>query len=361
MIIHRSFVREVLQTVGAVMVILVSIFLAARVVNILRDAVDGVAPIESVFTLLILKLLSNFNIIIPLVLFVAILLVQNRWSRDNEMIVIKACGVSAGTFIKPASILVAIVGIITATFSLYLGPLADRISRNIEEEFRNRSDISGVVPGTFAETKSGQGVYFVEDFNEEIKQYRDVFVYNGGNKEGVVVANNGFKTVDQQTQDEFLVLKDGTRYEGNPGDPDYAVMDFETYALRLRQNSTTKFHLPLKAIPTNKLFNSSHRSSTGELHWRIAHVLAIPIMTILALSFATSAYRQTKMPAMLVALVTYFCYINFLGFTVAMIRKGELNPHWGLYMVHVIFAAIAIFRFKRRVADRPIFSMLRRG
>ncbi len=361
MLIHRSFVREVLQTVGAVMIILVSIFLAARVVNILRDAVDGVAPIESVFTLLILKLLSNFNIIIPLVLFVSILLVQNRWSRDNEMIVVKACGVSAVTFIKPASMLVLIVGIVTALFSLYLGPLADRISRTIEQEFRNRSDISGVVPGTFTETKSGQGVYFVEDFNEEIKQYRDVFVYNGGNKEGVVVANNGFKTVDQQTQDEFLVLKDGTRYEGNPGDPDYAVMDFETYALRLRQNSAVKFNLPLKAIPTKDLIKAKHRSSVGELHWRIAHVLAIPIMTLLALSFATSTYRQTKMPAMLVALVTYFLYLNLLGFTVALIRKGGLHPDLGLYLVHFLFATLAIYRFKRRVSDRPMFALLGRG
>lgn len=330
-------------------------------VSILRSAVEGSTPIESVFTLLILKLLSNFNVIIPLVLFVALLLVQNRWSRDNEMIVIKACGVSAATFLKPAGILVLAVGIVTATFSLYLGPLADRVSRNIEEDFRNRSDIVGVIPGTFTETKSGQSVYFVEDYNEEIEQYRDVFVYDGGAKEGVVVANNGFKTVDQQTQDEFLVLKDGTRYEGNPGDPDYLVVDFETYALRLRQNSAAKFNLPLKAVPTKKLFGARHHSAIGELHWRIAHVLAIPIMTLLALSFATSSYRQTKMPAMLIALIAYFCYINFLGFGIALIRKGGLNPHWGLYIVHFLFAVIAVYRFDRQVKERSLFAFLKRS
>lgn len=363
MIIHRSLIREVLQTAGAVLLVLVSIFLAARVVNILRDAAEGSIPLESIFTLLVLKLLGNFNTIVPLVLFVAILLVQNRWSRDNEMMVINACGVSAGTFIKPASILVLIVGIITATFSLYLGPLADRISRSIEEEFRNRADISGVLLGTFSETKSGEGVYFIEDYDETTEQYRDIFIYNGDHKEkeNVVVANNGFKTTDELTQDDFLVLKHGTRYTGNPGEPDYVIMDFTNYALRLRQNSVAKFALPLKAIPTNKLLKASHRAAIGELHWRIAQVLAIPIMTLLALSFATVAYRQTKMPAMLLPLVTYFCYLNLLGFSVAMIRKGDLNPYLGIYFVHCLFAAIGIYRFRRRIADRPLLAAFRKS
>ncbi len=340
------------------MAILVSIFLAVRIVNILRAAVEGDAPLESVFTLLILKLISNFNIIIPLVMFVSILLVQNRWSRDNEMIVIKACGVSTAAFIKPAAILVLIVGVITAIFSLYLGPLSAQIVKTIEEDFRNRSDIAGVVPGVFTETRSGRGVYFVENFNEEIKQYKDVFVYNGGQKEGVVVANNGFKTLDQFTQDEFLVLKDGTRYEGVPGEGEYAVMNFETYALRIKENQRTQFAYPLSSYSTPKLLESDHRSAISELHWRIAHVLVVPIMTLMALSFSSLTYRQSRLPGMLLALLSYFAYINLLGVAVSMARRDVIDPHWGLYFVHVIFALWAIYRFIEKSIDRPLIPLI---
>ncbi len=360
MIIHRAFVREVLQTVGAVMAILVSIFLAIRVVKILQDAVEGDVPLESIFTILILKLITHFNIIIPLVMFVSILLVQNRWSRDNETIVIKACGVSAKTFLKPASILVLIMGIITALFSLYLGPLSAHIGKNIEIDFRNRSDIAGVVPGVFTETRSGQGVYFVEAFNQDIKQYKDVFVYNGGEKEGVVVANNGFKTIDQFTQDEFLVLKDGTRYEGAPGEEQYAVTNFETYALRIKKNERSQFAYSVKSYSTRRLLGSKQRASVSELHWRIAHVLAIPIMTLMALSFAASSYRESRLPGMLTALLTYFAYINFLGVAVSMVRRGSIDSHWGLYFVHIPFALWAIYRFTRTVADKPLIPSFRR-
>ena len=361
MIIHRSFVREVLQTVAAVMAILVSIFLAIKAVRILKDAVEGDIPLDSILTILVLKLIGNFDIIIPLVLFVSILLVQNRWSRDNEMVVIKACGASAMIFFKPAIILALIVGLITATFSLYLGPLSTQIVISIEQEFRSRSDIAGVVPGVFTETKGGQGVYFVEQFDSDSKQYKDVFVYNGGTKDGVVVANTGFKTVDQFTQDEFLVLKDGSRYEGVPGDSEYAVMNFETYALRVKQNKRNKYFYPVTSYPTLKLIGSRHRSAISQLHWRIAQVLAIPIMTLMALSFQAISYRQSRLPGMLLALLTYFAYVNVLGVSASMSRRGELDPHWGLYYVHIAFALWAIYRFMRTVADKPVLSPQRRS
>jgi lipopolysaccharide export system permease protein len=354
MIIHRSFVREVLQTVGAVMAILVSIFLAIRAIKILRNAVEGDIPLDSVATLLVLKLIGNFEIIIPLVLFVSILLVQNRWSRDNELIVIMACGVSLKTFLKPASILILIATLTTATFSMYLGPLSAEIVTNIEQEFRNRSDISGVVPGVFTETQRGQGVYFVEQFDEKTRQYQDVFVYDGSAKESVVVANNGYKTTDQFTQDEFLVLKDGTRYVGVPGEKEYVVTNFETYALRIRQNKRANHGYSLSSYPTLKLIGAKRRSAINELHWRIAHVVAIPIMVIMALSFQTVSYRQTRLPGMLLALLAYFAYVNLLGVASSLARRGEISPHLGLYYVHIFFAILAIYRFSRKSANKPL-------
>lgn len=311
------------------------------------------------FTLLVLKVIANVDLIVPLVLYVSVLLVQNRWNRDNEMIVLNACGASLKTFLRPALILTLIVGFITGMFSLYLAPLSSQIARTIEENFRNRSDIAGVVPGVFTETRSGQGVYFVERFNEDAQQYRDVFVYDSGEKDGVVVANNGFKTIDKLSGDEFLVLKNGTRYEGNPGSPEYGVMNFETYALRLKENESVKFTLPVKAVPTLELIGASHRTAIGELHWRIAHVISVPIMIIMALSFGVSSYRQTRLPGMLFALLTYFAYINFLGFGIAMIRKGALDAQWGLYLVHIVFIAIALYRFKRKMDGLPILPSVK--
>ena len=359
MIIHRAFIREVLQTSTAVIAILFSIFLVTRIVDFLRQAAEGDIPINSVFLLVLLKMITYLDIIVPLVLYISMLLVMGRWIRDNELTVISACGIGMRQFFKPVMVLFAIVGVMVAVFSLYLSPLSAEISHSKEYEYRNRTDVTGILPGVFTETRDGKGVYFVESYDKETDTFRDVFVYNGNDQEeGVVVASVGFKTVDETTNDDFLILKDGTQYRGAAGEVEYGVLDFETYALRLKNRAYTDLVLPVKAMNTVDLLDEDHRTATGEIHWRLSKVAMLPVLMIFALAFSSIRYRKARFPGMMTALLVYFVYSNMLGFSVAMIRKGTLNPHAGLWIVHGIFLLIALYLFHRRDRNKPLLPWL---
>ncbi|MDE0282655.1 MAG: LptF/LptG family permease, partial [Gammaproteobacteria bacterium] len=119
MIIHRAFIREVLQTAGAVIVIILSIFLATRAVYFLRQAAEGDIPIGGVTLLVLLKTITYLDIMVPLVVYIAMLMVLGRWVRDNELTVISACGISMGRFIRPTFMLFLGVGSVVALLSLY--------------------------------------------------------------------------------------------------------------------------------------------------------------------------------------------------------------------------------------------------
>ena len=43
-----------------------------------------------------------------------------------------------------------------------------------------------------------------------------------------MVAERGFQQIDDNTGDRFIILKNGSRYEGIPGNADYRMIDFET-------------------------------------------------------------------------------------------------------------------------------------
>jgi len=101
MILNRALLRETFQTGGAVGLVLLSIFLVIRLVAVLRQAAEGVIPIDAVLQILLLRLVTNMDIILPLVLYVSVLMVLGRWSRDNEMTVVNACGISSVNFLKP--------------------------------------------------------------------------------------------------------------------------------------------------------------------------------------------------------------------------------------------------------------------
>ncbi|MBX2869819.1 MAG: LPS export ABC transporter permease LptF [Acidiferrobacterales bacterium] len=359
MIIHRAFIREVLQTSSAVIAILFSIFLVTRIVDFLRQAAEGDIPINSVFLLVFLKMITYLDILVPLVLYISMLLVMGRWIRDNELTVISACGIGMRQFIRPVLILFAVVGSMVAVFSMYLSPLSAEISHGKEYEYRNRTDVTGILPGVFTETRDGTGVYFVERYDEATDTFRDIFVYNGNDaEEGVVVASTGFRTVDEASNDDFLILKNGTQYRGAAGAVEYGVLDFETYALRLKQRAYTDYALPVKAMPTPQLLQEEHRTAVGELHWRMSKVAMLPVLMLFALAFSSVRYRKARFPGMISALLVYFIYSNMLGFAVAMIRKGSVNPHIGLWVVHFIFLSIAIYFFYRRDQNKRLLPWL---
>ncbi|MGU9957938.1 MAG: LPS export ABC transporter permease LptF [Arenicellales bacterium WSBS_2016_MAG_OTU3] len=368
MIINRSLIREVLTTGGAATLVMLSIFLMIRWIGFLRQVADGDLPVDSVLVLLLLKLVTYMDVILPLMLFVAILMVLGRWNRDNEMVVVAACGIGLKQFLWPMLWLVTIAAVIVGSFALYLSPLSVRVSRVIEHEYKHRNEISGVIPGVFTETRGGRGVYFIEDFDEKENKYRDLFVYNSSfDKEGVVIAEKGFQTVDATTNNHFLILQNGTRYEANPGSNDYRVIDFEKYAIRLQQGVRSTPTIPMKGMTTMDLLNSQDSDEEAALkitewHWRVSKILSLPTLFLFALAFSGVNVRRSRLPNMFMAFLIYFAYANVLGLGVAMMRKGVWNPHFGLWVIHLIFLTLALYLFARSAANRsltPHFTFLR--
>lgn len=359
MIINRALVKEVLVSTGAVATIILSIFLVLRSVGFLREAAQGSLPVDSVFVLLLLKMVTYLDVIIPLILFVAILMVLGRWYKDNEMTVISACGIGQQMLLKPLMVLVLIVGGLVTACSLYLSPLSSRVSEKIAFEYRNRNEVAGIVTGSFVETRRGRGVYFVESYNEQEDHYERVFVYNSAfDTEGVTVSDIAFRQVDEETGDQFLVLKNGTRYEGLAGQPDYRVIDFESYSVRLKNKVRKAPKLPIKAFRTTRLIKSSDPRLKAELQARLAKPIATAILALFALTYSTVTVRGGRTTNLLMAFLTYFSYFNALGVVSNFMKKETMSPDFGLWLVHAFFLILAIALFSRRCKGLPLMPRL---
>ena len=357
-IINRTLVKEVLQTSIAVTLIILSIFLVVRSLGFLQQAVKGDVPVEAILTLVVLKLVGYLDVIIPLTMYIAMLMVLGRWNRDNEMIVLSACGISPLNFLKPILMLTLIVGSIVGLFSFYLTPLAVSKAWDVEQAYRNRSEISGIIPGTFIETKKGEGVYFVEDFDRDADRYENIFVYKSSfGKEGVVVSKYAFQRTDELTGDKFLVLNNGTRYEGTPGQLNYRIIDFEIYALRIEPKPYVSSGHPLRGRSTAEVFNNPHPAVVSEWHWRIAKIIIVPVLAVFALALTFINPRQGRLPSMIMAFMAYFLYTNALGFSAAMLSNGRLDSAVGLWWVHAIFiflAAVFLLRRQKNLSLIPV-------
>jgi lipopolysaccharide export system permease protein len=294
LIINRAYIREVAQTGAAVTIMIAGIFIVVRLVRFLSKAASGEIPVDSIFLLLALKVVTFMDLILPLTLYAAILIVISRWIRDNEFTVLQACGFGLYQLLKPTLVLVVAVSAMVAAFSFYLTPRAIAYTNRIMEEAKTRTEISGVVPGVFSD-RQGRGVYYVENISPDGKTLENVFVYGKTpGKEDVVVAKDGYQYVDEQTGDRFLVLRNGTRYEGVPGQADYTVLEYQTYALRIKTKVEFKATTSVKSMSTTALLHSKDPKAIPEWHWRMSKPVSVPILAILALRACAAAEGQDQ-------------------------------------------------------------------
>ncbi|HED15071.1 MAG TPA: LPS export ABC transporter permease LptF [Gammaproteobacteria bacterium] len=358
-IISGALIREVLFTSGGVSLIILSIFLVVRLVSFLQLAASGDIPVNAVMLLLALKLVTNLDAILPMMIYVAMLMVLARWNRDNEMVVLSACGFGPWQLLRPMSVLALISVLLIGLFSTYLSPLSIRVSAQILREYRSRSEISGIIPGVFTETRNGQGVYYVESFDKKRDRYLNVFIYDASpDRDGVVVARFAHKEFDPISGDSFLVLENGTRYEGNPGDVRYRVISFERYAYRLPHQQTYRAVVPIKGMPTWQVLQSDKPRLVLEWHWRISKPFSMLVLVLFALTFSFVDGRKSRMPSLFLAIGMYFVYANAIGFVTASIKSGAHLPAYLLWLIHALFLLLAIVMFHRRSRNRPLLPDL---
>lgn len=362
MIINKSFVAEVLRTAMAVTFVIISIFLVLRVMGFLSQAAEGVIPVEAVLSLVVLKMVSYLDLLLPLMFYIALIMVLNRWYSDHEMAVLASAGVGVMHFLKPLLFLAFILTSLIAFFSFYLTPLSIATGYALEQEYRQSNEVSGVVTGRFVEGKDGNGVYFVEDYNRKSGNYENVFVYRASfEREGVVVAKTAYRTEDEKTQDQFLVLENGSRYEGNPGSPDYRVVDFETYALRLEPKTRKKISFPIRARANNEIRNSEDPRMKSEWYWRVAKVFSLPVLALFALGLCHVDSRRGKSSGMATAFLVFLSYSQMLGYAIALIKKGQADGPAPVAMVHGFYFLLACYCLYRRNYNLPLLPEIRLG
>ncbi len=359
MILDRTLTREITYTGVAATIIILSIFLVARLVSLLSQAAQGDVPADLVLTLLGLRLVSTVDVLLPVMFFLAILMVMDRWIRENELTIWAASGVGLKRFLKPLVAMGLVLAFIIAMFALFIAPGADVKAKTLKQEGLERAMVSAITPGVFNEAHSGQAVYYVEEVGLNDNTLRNIFTYGEAqHREGVVVAERGYQQIDENTGDRFIVLKNGSRYEGIPGNADYRMIDFETYAIRIKPLQKVSADLYPKEMPFSDLLASNERIHKVEIQWRLSKVAIVPVLAILALAFSSLDVRRGRLGRIMGAIGIYFLYSNLLGFAHALLKSEKVPVFVGLWWVHGLFLIFAVYMLQRRMANRPIIPGL---
>lgn len=367
MVIYRYLIKEVLQTLLAVLVVLLLIFMGRYFAAYLADASVGKISGDIVLEMLLLRTVTSLSVMLPFGLFVAVLLAFGRLYKDSEMTALAACGVSPVRVLAAVISVAMIASILVAGLSFWGTPWAHEKALQVREQAQTGTAFESVAEGQFNKVGQDGQVFYVESLSADHTRLRNVFVQTTTDEGQLDIfsARSGYQSIDPVTGAHYLVLVDGFRYQGLPGDVDFKIHQYEKNAVRLDVQEAAPLRRTHWAISTNTLWGSSRPADQAELQWRFAMPLATVLLAVLAVLLSRTSPRQGRFAKLFVAILIFVTYYNTLGVAMSWVERGIVPPSVGIWWVHLalmlLVAVLAVRHWGARWVWHRLFGDANKG
>jgi lipopolysaccharide export system permease protein len=364
LILLRYFSKEVLLNTVAVSLVLLLVMLSARFVKYLASAAAGNLDTAVVFQLIIYRIPDFLQLILPLGMFIALLLVYGRLYLDNEMRIFYAAGISRFRILLFTLVPVLLVTIVVGMICFWVAPRGFATVERIIQEQDARSELDALQEGRFQLFRNNQGVIYVESIgtdqarNETAlpaqatapkKQMKNVYIFQqGASQQNVIIAaKRGSQLMDERGR--YLVLEEGYRLKELGGDKSFEKVAFARYGQRIENRTQTEAHLQTDAMPSEELRKSDRRDYQVAWQWRLAIVLLIPVVALIAVALGEADPRQGRYFKLLPAILLYLLYLVLLNIVRDKLTAGKLPMFPGMWGVHSFFLLLGcvLFNFEK--------------
>ena len=353
-IFHHALISEFAGNGLIVFTVLLGIIVVSQLIRLLSDAVSGSVAVDAVLALLGFSAMSYLPVLISISLFISILLALSRCYRDSEMVVWFCSGIGLTRWVRPVLWYAMPVVALIALLSLVLSPWAMKKADEFKKKMESRDDVTAAAPGMFRESKQAERIYFIENVDVGSNRVGNIFVQSEQNgKIGTMVARQGLQET-MPNGDRFLVLLNGTRYEGSPGQRNYRIVEFERYAMRIDAVPVEQARPNLRSMSTLELLKDYSTWSISELQWRIGLPISAAVLALMAIPLGYVNPRAGRSLNLILAIVLYMLYNNMISVSNAWVGQGKMAPSAGLLGIHVLMLAATTLMFYRRMA---LFSL----
>ncbi|MDD9893694.1 MAG: LPS export ABC transporter permease LptF [Gammaproteobacteria bacterium] len=346
-ILNRYLLKQVFVSFIGVTAILMVVLIAARFMRFLGQAADGNLDPASVFTLLGLTTLHYMVLLFPPAILISVQLALGRLYRDSEMHAVMACGIGVGQLYRPLLGFAFALTAIVAALTLYVTPWAGQFAEEVRGRAKHEAQVGFVEAGRFQSFDRGRAVLFAEQVDEENGELRELFLYSRADvdsaADSTVRASQGRFAVDKETGDRSLVLENGWRYQGVPGQASWEVTQFEEHGVYFNISPPDIVISERSLRPTSSLMGSDKPEDRAELQWRLAYPLAVFMLVLLAVPMSKVEPRQGRYGRLIGGLLAYILYFNVMGILKVQIEKAAL-PEWpGIWVAHGLVLLWVLF------------------
>jgi lipopolysaccharide export system permease protein len=346
-VIDRYLVQEIFKALLAILVVLLLIFFGTTFIKLLQQVSVGDLNATLLFQMLVLEVFRFLARLVPPAFFFAVLYAVGRLYRDSEITAMEACGIGGYRLFRAIMISALPAVLLVSWLALGVSPWAARIiAELLSNQHGQAMELAGISAGRFNEFSQGGLIFYVESIDDQDNRMHNVLAqYREPDEVSLISAESGYQTIEPRSGDHFLVLVNGYRYQGRPGQADYRVSEFAEYALRIQEAEPGLVKRPWKGMPNRVLLESDNIRDQTELQVRLSQILALLVVALLALPLSRTTPRQGPFGRLVLAFLIYTLYLSLQGASEKWM-VDQVTPLWlGLWWVHLGMALLALILF----------------
>lgn len=342
--IFRYLAGDVLSHAAGVAFVLFLVVFSGRFIKYLADAAVGDLTADILLPVMLYKLPSFFELILPLSLFIGILLSLGRLYAESEMVVLRACGVSPWRIARCLTPVALGTAVLVAALSLHLAPAGSARVQRLLDAPRSSEGLSQLAEGRFKKQRGGDLVTYAETISDDgVMQH--VFVVeresSGSDQITITQAETGEILFDATSGRRYLELRNGTRYRGAAGAEELEAVRFTIYGELIPEVAgSLRARTRADAIPTAELWGSDDPKNTGNLYWRLSLPVLVPIVTLIAIALSKTDARRGRYGRLGAGLIVFLTYFIALTQSRNMLEAG--GSTLGFLMTHSVFTMFAL-------------------
>lgn len=351
--IDRYIFRLVLLPMLGVFVIAASLLVLDKMLRLFEFVSTEGGPVSVVFKMLANLLPEYASLAIPLGLMLGILLAFRKLATSSELDVMRAVGLSYTRLLRvPFLMALALAGLNLAIVG-YVQPLSRYYYEQLEFELRSGALGASIKVGEF-NTLADRIALRIEQSEDEGRQLLGIFarVTEGNGEVLSISARQGrFLALQENPDTVVLRLTDGQIVQSPKGQSP-RVLSFSQHDLPIDLPALEKFRkrgarerekvlTELLAIGWSDKASAKERVvMQASLNYRLAEVVMVLLLPMLALALAVPPKRSTSSLGVFVSVVMVVAYhkVNEYGESVA--ELGRIDPVLALWGPFAVFAAI---------------------
>ncbi|WP_029895110.1 LPS export ABC transporter permease LptF [Desulfohalovibrio reitneri] len=375
--IHREIFKELSTTFGLVMGALLALILIGRMLKLKDVFLSQSISLLQMGELFLYLAPFFLLLLLPISTMLSVFLTFLRMSTDNELLALRAGGVSLGQMLVAPLLFCLLITAMDFGVSFWgVSWGMENFKSTVLEHARTKSQLI-LQPGVFNKEFPGLTLY-ARNVTPSGAGLEDVFVRDETrrNAAATIVAPKGTVGTDEERGQIVFLLEDGHIYrrQGNTFD----VLGFSTYAVRLdleklfrgfrfdddkpKEMSWNRLQRLVDDPDVRDVDEGNYfRKIKVEIQKRLALPTACFVLGLFALPFAFSFKGLRQYLGLVLSLGFFMVYYTMLSVGLSLGETGTLDPRVGLWVPNGLFLLLAIWGIRMAQKERfpRIFDRLR--